>query len=392
MTSDYGGDRRPIALTGATIYTMDGAPIMGGTIVAAQGKILAVGDRITLPADCRMIDVQGAVITPGLIDAHCHLGIAGEGNGWAGEDFNEATNPVLPGLDVVDAIHPRDAALEEAWRSGVTTVMVAPGSANPIGGQCAVIKTKAASRVDDMVLRRMAGLKISFGENPRRIYGEQKKTPATRMGVAYLVREAFLKAREYLARQDAEDFRFDLNLEAIARVLRHEMPVRAHAHRADDIVTAIRLAREFDIELVIEHATEAHLIPDVLAREEVPVVLGPLLTAKRKSELRDRSWEAPYVLNQYGVPFAIMSDHPVLPAAFLPVYAGLTCRYGLPEDQALAAITSNAAKILGVDDRVGKLVPEMDADLVVWSEFPLSLQARPLYVMTDGVLTDLEED
>ena len=392
MTSDYGGDRRPIALTGATIFTMDGAPIIGGTVVVAQGKIVAVGDRITLPPDCRMIDVQGTVITPGLIDAHTHLGIAGEGLGWAGEDFNETTNPVLPGLDVLDAIHPRDAALQEAWRNGVTTVMVAPGSASPIGGQCAVIKTKAGSRIEDMLVRRMAGLKISFGENPRRVYGDQKKTPSTRMGVAYLVREAFLKAREYLARQDAEDFRFDLNLEAIARVLRHEMPVRAHAHRADDIVTAIRLAREFDIELVIEHATEAHLIPDVLAKEEIPVVLGPFMTAKRKVEMRDRSLEAPYILSQYGVTFAIMSDHPVSSAAFLPVYAGLTCRYGLAEEQALAAITSNAAKLLGVEERVGKIAPEMDADLVVWNEFPLSLRAQPLYVMTDGVLTDLEED
>lgn len=392
MTSDYGGDGRPIALTGATIYTMEGAPIIGGTVVVAQGKIAAVGDRVTLPPDCRMIDVQGTVITPGLIDAHTHLGISGEGLGWAGDDLNESTNPVLPGLDVLDAIYPRDAALASAWRNGVTTVMVAPGSANPIGGQCAVIKTKAASSIEDMVLRRTAGLKIAFGENPRHVYGKQQKTPTTRMGVAYLVREAFLKTREYLARQDADDFRFDLNLEAIAKVLRHEMPIRAHAHRADDIVTAIRLAREFDVDIIIEHGTEAHLIPDVLAKEGVPVVLGPLLTAKQKVEMRDSRLEAPYVLQQYGISFAFMSDHPVLPSAFLPVYAGLTCRYGLAEEQALAAITSNAAKILGVEERVGKLAPEMDADLVVWNEFPLSLRAQPLYVMTNGVLTDLEEN
>ncbi|HWR39813.1 MAG TPA: amidohydrolase [Patescibacteria group bacterium] len=381
-----------IALTGAQIHTMTGAVIEQGTVLVRAGKIAAVGTGIEVPADYRTLDVSGKVITPGLIDAHTHLGVYSEALAWAGEDGNESSGPVTPGMDVLDALYPDDVGLSDAAAGGITTVMVAPGSANPVGGQCVIIKTRQRATVEEMILRRHAGLKIAFGENPRRVYGQREKAPVTRMAVANLIRQTLVKGKEYLLADGKEDRKYDLDMEAVARVLKREMPLRAHAHRADDIVTALRIAREFDVDIIIEHATEGHRIAGWLARENARLVLGPNLTTRSKMELKSRSIAGAAVLAEHGVTFALMSDHPVLPSALLPVYAGLASRYGLSADRALRAITADAADISGVADRVGSLAAGKDADLVVWDDHPLLLAAKPRLVMIDGVLSQVDEE
>ncbi len=379
-----------LALTGGTVLTMAGPALKGGTVLIEGGRIVAVGEQLAVPAAATVIDATGRYVTPGIIDAHTHLGVYTESYAWAGEEVNETSKPTTPEMDVIDAINPDDAGLADALAGGVTTVMVAPGSANPVGGQCSVIKTRRRAAVEEMVLKRHAGLKIAFGENPRRVYGEQKKAPVTRMATAALVRETLLKAKDYLARAGEKDWKFDLGLEAAARVLRGEMPLRAHAHRADDIVTALRIAAEFGVEVIVEHATEGHNIAELLAARQAKLVVGPNLTTRSKLELKDRSFAAPAVLAAHGVRFALMSDHPVLPAAFLPVYAGLAVRFGLPEEQALKAITAEAADILGVGDRVGRVAAGLDADLVVWDGPPLAVTSRPRLVIIDGAVGEVD--
>ncbi|HMM20412.1 MAG TPA: amidohydrolase [Selenomonadales bacterium] len=377
-----------LALRGATIHTMTGGRPVEGTVIIEGGRIKAVERRVELPAAAEVIDVEGKVITPGIIDAHTHLGVYTEGTAWAGEDINERTEPVTPEMNVIDGLNPADIGLEEAWLGGVTTVMVAPGSANPIGGQCVVIKTPRKARIEEMIIRQNAGLKIAFGENPKRCYGaENKKMPATRMATAALIRKAFAQAAEYLKNQGGKDFKPDFGLEALAKVLRREMPLRAHAHRADDIMTALRIARELDVDIIVEHATEGYQVADILAREQVPVILGPTMTTRSKLELKDKNMASPAIMEQQGVLFAMMSDHPVIPSCFLPVYAGLATRYGLNEERALRMITADAARILGVDGRLGTLAAGLDADLVVWSGHPFRLASRPELVIVDGQVT-----
>lgn len=379
-----------LALTGGAVLTMAGPALRGGTVLIEGGKIVAVGEHVAVPAAATVIDASGRYVTPGIIDAHTHLGVYTESYAWAGEEVNETSKPTTPEMDVIDAINPDDAGLADALAGGVTTVMVAPGSANPVGGQCSVIKTRRRAAVEEMLLKRHAGLKIAFGENPRRVYGEQKKAPVTRMATAALVRETLLKAKDYLTRAGEKDWKYDLGLEAAARVLKGEMPLRAHAHRADDIVTALRIATEFGVEVIIEHATEGHNIAELLAARQAKLVVGPNLTTRSKLELKDRSFAAPAVLAAHGVRFALMSDHPVLPAAFLPVYAGLAVRFGLPEEQALKAITAEAADILGVGDRVGRIAPGLDADVVVWDGPPLAVTSRPRLVVLDGAVGEVD--
>ena len=373
------------AIIGGKVYTMRGEPLPQGTVLMAAGKIVAVGESLPIPADCEIYDAAGKVVTPGLIDAHTHLGVYAEPAEWSAEDGNETSGPVTPAMDVLDAINPADIAFDDALAGGVTAVMIAPGSANAVGGQCVVLKTVRRPTVESMLMRRHAGLKIAFGENPRRVYGNKQKAPVTRMATACLVRETLQKARDYLKKQDTKEFVPDFGMDAVLRVLRHEMPLRAHAHRADDIMTALRIAREFDVDIVLDHCTEGHLIADELARRQARAAVGPQLITRAKMELKDKSYRTPAVLDAYGVQFALVSDHPVVPNMFLSMYAALAVRYGLSPLAALRALTRDPAELLGISDRVGMLAPGYDADLVVWSGEPLEVSSRPERIWADGV-------
>ena len=381
-----------LAICGGKVYTMNGPVLDPGCVLVDGGKIVAVGSGIEIPADCERFDATGKVVTPGLIDAHTHLGVYAEPTEWSAEDGNETSGPVTPAMDALDAINPADIAFDDALAGGVTTVMIAPGSANAVGGQCVVLKTPRHATVETMLFKRHAGLKIAFGENPRRVYGDQQKAPVTRMATAYLVRETLQKARNYLKKKGSKDFTPDFGMDAVLRVLRREMPLRAHAHRADDIMTALRIAREFDVEIVLDHCTEGHLIAPELARLQARAAVGPQLITRAKMELKDKSYRTPAVLAEYGVQFALISDHPVVPNMFLSVYAGLAARFGLSPLTALRAVTSDPAEILGIGDRVGKLAAGYDADIVVWSGEPLEMASRPEKIWVGGSIADLAAD
>jgi len=376
------------AIKGGTVYTMKGEVIEGGTVLVEGDKIAKVGKDLSIPEGCEVIDATGKYVFPGFIDAHSHVGIFEEGVGEIGEDGNEMTDPVTPHLRALDAVSPEDKAFDDAVKGGVTCVFTGPGSANVIGGQSIAVKTYGRV-IDKMVVKAPAGLKVAFGENPKRVYGQQKKMPSTRMGTAALLREALTKAKNYLekkkiAMEKGEFFEKDLKMEVLCDVLEKKIPLRAHAHRAFDIMTAIRIAKEFDVDIVIEHCTEGHLIADELAELGVPAVVGPSLTSRSKIELKDLSFRTAGILANRGVKVAIMTDHPVIPVQYLNVCAGLAVREGMKVEDALAAITINAAEIIGIQDRVGSLEEGKDADIVVWDGFPLEVMSKPELVIIDG--------
>ena len=380
-------------IEGAKIYPISGEPFVG-TIVVSEGKIAAVGENVQIPEGAERLDGTGKFLMPGFIDAHTHIGLYPEAMGWAGEDYNEKSGPITPQVDAIDSIYADDIAFSETLAGGVTTVMITPGSANVVGGQCVVLKTRSRNLVTEMLIRRHAGLKIAFGENPRRIYGNQGKMPTTRMGVAALLRETLQKAVEYRNKQrQSEDWQgpVDFGMEAIGRVIAGDMPLRAHAHRADDIATAIRIAKEFDLEIVIEHATEGDKIVDLLVEEDVPVIVGPTMTFRSKMEVKDRDFVTLAKLEKAGARFSITSDHPVVPCGYLPLYAGIAVRHGLSEKAALEAITIQPATVLGEDNRVGSIEVGKDADLVLWNGHPFSGMSKPDWVMVDGVLNRVDE-
>ena len=371
-----------IAITGGLVVPIEGDPIDGGTVLLADGKIAAVTDPGSKPAPgADIVDATGKWVLPGFIDAHAHLGVHEEGEGWAGSDTNEMTGPVQAHVRALDAINPADEGFRDAIAGGVLAVNVNPGSGNPIGGQTVAIRCWGRT-VDDMVLREPAGLKSALGENPKRVYGERKETPATRLGTAAVLRSAFVEAANYLAKQEDHSSERspvtdrDLKLEALGRVLRREIPWRQHCHRADDIATAMRIAAEFGYDLVIDHGTEAHLLADKIAAVGIPVVIGPLLTSRSKVELRNRSLANPGRLAAAGVTIAITTDHPVVPVHFLIHQATLAVKEGLDPVTALRAVTINPARIIGVDDRLGSLAPGKDADVVIWSGDPLDVMSR----------------
>jgi imidazolonepropionase-like amidohydrolase len=381
------------AITGARIVPVTGEPIDGGTILFDAGKIVAVGGPgLEVPADAEVVDAAGKWVLPGFIDAHTHVGVHEEAEGWAGSDVNEMTRPVTAYVRALDGINPAEQGFRDAIGGGVLAVNVNPGSGNPIGGQTVAIKCWGRV-VDQMVLREPAGLKSALGENPKRIYGERKETPSTRLGTAAVIREAFVQAGNYLAKLAAADEQppserkpvdRDLGLEALGRVLRREIPWRQHCHRADDIATAIRISREFGYDLVIDHGTEAHLLADLIAAQSIPVIIGPLFTSRSKVELRNRSLANPGRLAAAGVTIAITTDHPVVPINFLIHQASLAVKEGLDRDTALRAITINPARIIGVDGRLGSLEPGKDADLVIWSADPLDVTSRAERAYQDG--------
>jgi imidazolonepropionase-like amidohydrolase len=382
------------AIVGGMIVPIVGPEIPGGTVLIENGRIAAVGagDAVAVPDGAHVVDAAGSWVLPGFIEAHGHVGVSEEAEGWAGEDTNEMTEPVTAHVRAIDAINPADMGFRDAISGGVLAVNVNPGSGNPIGGQTAALKCWGRT-VDEMALRQPSGMKSALGENPKRVYGEQKKTPSTRLGTAAVIRGALVAAANYLERIEAEERKpvaerkpvdRDLKLEALGLVLRRQIPWRQHCHRADDIATAIRIADEFGYDLVIDHGTEAHLLADIIAARGIPVIIGPLLTSRSKVELRNRSLANPGRLAKAGVTIAITTDHPVVPVNFLAHQAALAVKDGLDRENALRALTINPARIAGIDDRLGSIEPGKDADLVIWSGDPLDVLSRAVRVFVDG--------
>ena len=503
-----------IVIKAGKVRTMGQEGIIENAVVLVEDdKIKGIGRDLEVPAGAEVYDYSDRIVTPGLIDAHTHLGIGEEGLGWEGRDYNEMTSPVTPELRAIDAINPEDQGLQDAREHGITTVMAGPGSANVIGGECLALKT-GGQVIDEMIVKNPVGIKAAFGENPKRVYNGQNKMPSTRMAIAALMRKTFIEAEDYLHRKkskenedepferdikmesiirvlnkeiplkahghraddimtilrigrefnidltlehcteghkiaeeiarsgfpaivgptisgkvkvelkeknqspstrmavaallrktfvetenylakknskkDDEPFERDLKYEALIPVLQGELPLKTHAHRADDIMTALRIAREFSLKLTVEHCTEGHKVAEELAKAGVPAVVGPSMTTRSKVEVRERDFKTAAVLAEAGVTVAIMSDHPVVPVHNLTFYAALTAKAGLPREEAFRAITINPARILGIDDRVGSLEEGKDADLVVFSEDPFEMSAEVEAVFISG--EKLDED
>ncbi|GII99859.1 imidazolonepropionase-like amidohydrolase [Sediminihabitans luteus] len=381
--------RSSIAITHGYVVPVASAPLDDATVLIEDGVITAVGTDVTVPDGVRVLDAGGRWVLPGFVESHAHMGMHEEGEGWAGNDTNESTNPNGAAFRAIDGLYVEDEGFRDALAGGVTTAVVKPGSANPIGGQTVAIKTWGGRTVDEQVIRAAVSVKSALGENPKRVYGDRKKTPSTRMGVAQVIREAFVEAQAYAAARDAaqaegKPFARDLAKETLARVLDGELFWDQHTHRADDIATALRLADEFGYRLVVNHGTDGAAIADVLAERDVPVIFGPLLTSRSKVELRDRSIGALGALARAGVRVAITTDHPVVPINFLVHQASFAVKEGLDRDVALAALTTNPAAFLDLDDRVGALAPGLDGDVVVWSGDPLDVTARAEHVLITG--------
>ncbi len=379
-----------VAITSGRVVPVEGEPIDGGTVLVIDGKIAAVGPdaAVTVPEGTPVVDAAGAWVLPGFVEAHGHLGVHEEAEGWAGQDTNEMTDPNGARMRALDAINPADLGFADALAGGVTSAVIKPGSGNPVGGQTVAVKCWGRS-VDDMLIRQPVSVKSALGENPKRVYGDKKQLPSTRQGVAAVIRDAFTRAQDYRTRREhaaAEGMPFerDAGLEVLVRVLGQELPWCQHTHRADDIATALRLADEFGYRVVINHGTEAHLLADELARRDVPVIAGPLFTTRTKVEVRQRTLANPGILSRAGVKVAITTDHPVVPVNFLVHQVTLCVKEGLDRGTALRTITTNPAEILGLDDRIGSLRPGLDGDVVIWSGDPLDVMSRALRVFVEG--------
>ncbi len=363
------------------ILTMAGQEYASGCLLLGDdGKIAAVGEKLDRPAGAQALDAQGRLVTPGCVEAHCHIGLHNEALGWEGRDYNEIVDPITPQMRAIDSINPQDEAFGLAVRGGVTTACTGPGSANVVGGTFAAIKTHGDS-VDEMVVKSPLAMKCAFGENPKRCYGVDKKaSPMTRMGVAAVLRELLFKAREYQqAKEGGKDPAFDMKLEAMLPVIRGEIPLKIHAHRADDILTAARVVKEFSLAATLDHCTDGALIANQLAQTGFSAFVGPTLGGKSKAELANKSFETPAVLHKAGVPVSIITDAPVIPLQFLPMCAGLASAAGLPYEEAWRAITINPAVQTGIGDRVGSLEPGKDADVVIWTDDPLRVVGAHAY-------------
>lgn len=357
------------------IFTATNGIIENGSILIDGGKILEIGQDIDCPKEAGIIDASGKNIYPGFIEAHCHLGLDEDAIGFEGQDYNEAVDPVTPQLRSIDSINPMDKTLEEAYKGGVTTANTGQGSANVIGGTFVAIKTYG-HRIDDMIVKYPTGMKCAFGENPKRVYDGQEKSPTTRMATAAILREYLMKTKLYLKKKEiAEDFsdlpEYDMKLEALIPVIKKEIPLKAHAHRADDIFTALRIAKEFDLDISLDHCTEGHLIADDLAKEGKPTIVGPTFGHRTKFELKNTDFKTPRVLVEKGLKVAITTDSPVIPVHHLPLCAALAVGAGLSEEEAIKCITINPAEIIGIADRVGSLEKGKDADLVIMEGNPL---------------------
>ena len=372
------------------LYTMEDEKPFYGDLLIKDGKIAKIAEKIETDSNTEIIDAKGKLVFPGFIDAHSHLGISEEKISVLGDSCNEGTNPLTPTIRAIDAINPMDSAFHNALAVGITGAMIGPGSANAVGGQFAFIKTYGRC-MDDMIVLAPAAIKIAFGENPITNYGTNGNMPSTRMGIAALIREDLYKAKQYFMKEkngncesvaDIQDK--DFYLESYRELFEGKIPLKAHAHRVDDIFTAIRIAKEFNLGLTIDHCTEGHLVAEEIAVEGFPAIVGPSLSSRSKYEVRELDFKTPGVLQKAGVTVAITCDHPVSRIQYLTLCAGLAAKEGLGEWNALKAITIDAAKICRVDDRVGSLKEGKDADIVIYDGSPLEINGNALMTIING--------
>lgn len=374
----------------AVIWPIEGEKLQNGYLFVENGKIVSIGDMSALPKitdGIPVFDAQGGYVLPGFVEAHSHIGLYEDSIGLAGEDGNEDTDPVTPQLRVIDGINPMERAFQEAREAGVTTVVVSPGSANPIGGQIAAMKTYGR-RIDDMLLKAPLAMKMALGENPKMSYHDRDETPVTRMATVALIREQLAKAAEYCAHKmdpEMDDPEYDAKLDALLPLIKGEIPVHFHAHRADDIFTALRIANEFQLKTVIVHGTEAYLVADILAQEQVPIISGPILTDRSKPELVNQTEQAAGILARAGILTALSTDHPETPEKYLLHTALTAVRAGMEEEAALRAITIDSAKIAGLDAWVGSLKVGKDGDAILYSGHPFDYKTQVQAVFCDGI-------
>lgn len=366
-----------ILIKGATVYPVTSEKIENGDVLIKEGKIAAIGTDIEQTSQMTVINGKGLHLLPGFIDAHTHLGLYDEGTGWAGNDANETIEATTPHIRAIDGVYPLDIGFKDAVKYGVTTVHVMPGSANVIGGTTSVIKTHGKS-IKKMMIKDIAGLKIALGENPKRIHSRSTNNDSiTRMGIMGMLREAFIHATNS---DDPENLR----VAPLVAALKRDIPVRIHAHRADDILSAVRFAEEFNLDLRIEHCTEGHLIAEELSGRNLHVTVGPTLTRRSKIELKNKTWDTYRVLTDYGINVSITTDHPYTPIQYLNICASLAVREGLDEKKALEGITINPAQNLGIEHKVGSLEVGKDADIILWNEQPFHYLATPIMTMING--------
>ena len=376
------------------IKTMAGADLENGCILIDDaGKIAAVGVHIDETEAMTVIDAGGHLVTPGCVEAHCHIGVQNSGMRWEGADYNERSDPVTPHMRAIDGINPIDETFALAIKHGVTSACTGPGSSNVVGGTFAAIKL-VGKRVDNMIIKSPVAMKCAFGENPKGSFGQiGGKAPITRMGTAAMLRELLTKSKNYLAaKESGKEPNFDMKLEAMIPVIKKEIPLKAHAHRADDIFTAIRIAKEFDVLLTLDHCTDGELIVDELAKEGYAAFIGPSFGGKSKIELRNKDFTTPGVLCAAGVPVSIITDAPVTPLEYLPMCAGFAVSAGMEYEEAWKAITINPAVQTGIGDRVGSLEAGKDGDLVIWNDDPLTKIGTSAYMtVVDGKVVYCDE-
>ena len=376
-----------ILIKNGYIKTMAGPDIPGGCVLLGDdGKIAAVAPHLDAPQGAQIIDAGSRLVTPGCVDAHCHIGLDNQAVGWEGKDYNEIIDPLTPHLRAIDSINPQDEAFPLALKGGVTTACTGPGSANVVGGTFTAIKLYG-KRVDKMIIKDPIAMKCAFGENPKRCYGQSsKKSPMTRMGTAALLRELLFKTRRYLAdKESGKQPPFDMKLEAMIPVIRGELPLKAHAHRADDILTSIRIVKEFGVKLTLDHCTDGSVIAEELAEEGYPAFVGPSFGSKTKIELCNKSFTTPKDLSDAGITVSIITDAPVIPLQYLPMCAALAVNAGLDQETAWKAITIHPANSTGIGDRVGSLEVGKDGDVVIWTADPMTTVGAESYVtIVDG--------
>jgi imidazolonepropionase-like amidohydrolase len=372
-----------ILLKNATLYPITSEPLKSADVLIDNGKIIKVGKNLQTDSTVKIMDCNQLYLFPGFIDVHTHLGLYDEGTGWAGNDANETAEAMTPHIRAIDGVYPLDPAFSDAIKSGITTAHVMPGSANVIGGTTSVIKT-TGKNVKKMIVQEIAGLKLALGENPKRIHSQGNNDSITRMGIMGMLREAFYKAIH-------TDTPEDLRVAPLVMALKREIPVRIHAHRADDIITALRLAEEFNLDLRIEHCTEGHLIASELSGMNLKVSVGPTLTRRSKIELKNKTWKTYQELTNNGVEVSITTDHPYTPIQYLNICAGIAVREGLSEEKALEGITILPARNLRLDHQIGSIEEGKDADLVLWSHHPFHYLAKPKWTMISGEIVFSEQ-